>query len=111
MRRPRSRWKWPSSTRSLAPRTLRLRLSTTTSLSLSLSLALSLSLTPAPEQVADASDAKVDELEAQRASLFNSLPNLLDPRTPEGDDEDSNVEVSQRAGRHRLLTSPPGSCA
>ena len=66
---------------------------------------------PAPEQVADASDAKVDELEAQRASLFNSLPNLLDPRTPEGDDEDSNVEVSQRAGRHRLLTSPPGSCA
>ena len=108
MRRPRSRWKWPSSTRSLAPRTLRLRLSTTTSLSLS--PALSLSLT-APEQVADASDAKVDELEAQRASLFNSLPNLLDPRTPEGDDEDSNVEVSQRAGRHRLLTSPPGSCA
>ena len=62
---------------------------------------------PAPEQVADASDAKVDELEAQRASLFNSLPNLLDPRTPEGDDEDSNVEVSKRAGRHRLLTSHP----
>merc|ERR1740130_838122 len=45
-------------------------------------------------EVADASDAKVDELEAQRSSLFNSLPNLLDPRTPEGADEDSNVEES-----------------
>ena len=53
---------------------------------------------PEPEQVADASDAKVDELEAQRSSLFNSLPNLLDPRTPEGVDEDSNVEVSKRGG-------------
>lgn len=46
-------------------------------------------------EVADASDAKVDELEAQRSSLFNSLPNLLDPRTPEGVDEDSNVEVNK----------------
>ena len=32
------------------------------------------------------------------------------PRAAEsGDDEDSNVEVSQRAGWHLLLTSPPGS--
>ena len=54
---------------------------------------------PEPEQVADASDAKVDELEAQRSSLFDSLPNLLDPRTPEGADEDSNVEVSKQGGR------------
>ena len=45
-------------------------------------------------EVADASDAKVDELEAQRSSLFDQLPNLLDGRTPEGADEESNVEVS-----------------
>jgi len=46
-------------------------------------------------ELADASDAKVEGLEAERASLFNTLPNLLDARTPAGADEDSNVEVSR----------------
>jgi len=44
---------------------------------------------------ADASDVKVEEVEAQRAALFDTLPNLLDPRVPEGDDEESNVEESK----------------
>ena len=42
---------------------------------------------------ADAADAKLDALEAERASLFNTLPNLLDPRVVDGDDEESNEEV------------------
>jgi len=42
---------------------------------------------------ADASDAQVEQIEAQRAALFDTLPNLLDPRTHDGDDEEANVEV------------------
>ena len=45
-------------------------------------------------ELADASETKVEEIEAERSTLFNTLPNLLDPRTPEGANEDSNVEVS-----------------
>ena len=62
--------------------------------------------------MADASDAKVGALEAQRASLFNSLPNLLDPRTPEGDDEESSGEIDARIVEIRpeavvIDTNPP----
>jgi len=44
-------------------------------------------------ETSDASDEKVEGLESERAALFNTLPNLLDPRTPDGDDEEANIEV------------------
>ena len=38
----------------------------------------------------------------QRAALFDTLPNLLDPRVNDGDDEEANFEVRARtAGTHR----------
>ena len=43
--------------------------------------------------IADAADARLGEFDAERAALFNTLPNLLDPRTDDGDDEDANSEV------------------
>ena len=42
---------------------------------------------------ADAADAKMEDIEAEREKLFNTLPNLLDPRVADGDDEDANEEV------------------
>ena len=44
--------------------------------------------------VADSADERLQAFDAERAELFNTLPNLLDPRTVDGDDEESNVEVS-----------------
>ena len=44
-------------------------------------------------KASDEADARVEALEAERKTLFDSLPNLLDPRTPEGDDEEANLEV------------------
>lgn len=43
---------------------------------------------------ADAADERMAAVEAERSALFNSLPNLLDPRVDDGDDEEQNVEVS-----------------
>mmetsp|Transcript_29872 Transcript_29872/g.72724 ORF Transcript_29872/g.72724 Transcript_29872/m.72724 type:complete len:492 (+) Transcript_29872:20-1495(+) len=42
----------------------------------------------------DAADEKVAAIESERAALFNTLPNLLDARTPDGDGEEANVEIS-----------------
>jgi len=42
---------------------------------------------------ASAADEKDQEMEKERAELFSNLPNLLDPRVTDGDDEDSNIEV------------------
>mmetsp|Transcript_17168 Transcript_17168/g.36849 ORF Transcript_17168/g.36849 Transcript_17168/m.36849 type:complete len:495 (+) Transcript_17168:112-1596(+) len=47
----------------------------------------------ATERAAEA-DAKVADIEAERSALFDTMPNLLDPRTPEGGGEEENVEVS-----------------
>ena len=44
--------------------------------------------------LADASDAEVATLEEERAALFSALPNLLDPRVHDGDDEEANEVVS-----------------
>ena len=44
-------------------------------------------------KLADDADARVEALEAERAALFNTLPNLLDARVEDGDDEDANEEV------------------
>jgi len=43
---------------------------------------------------ADKSDTQVEALEEERKKLFDTLPNLLDPRTPDGADEEENVEIS-----------------
>jgi seryl-tRNA synthetase len=45
--------------------------------------------------VADAADAKMEAIEEERSTLFNTLPNLLDPRVVDGDDEEANVEISR----------------
>lgn len=42
----------------------------------------------------EAADTKLAAIDSERSELFNALPNLLDPRVEDGDDEDSNVEVS-----------------
>ena len=42
----------------------------------------------------DTADERIDAIESERTTLFNTLPNLLDPRVPEGDDEEANEEVS-----------------
>jgi len=42
---------------------------------------------------ADAADERLSSLDSERTALFNTLPNLLDPRTDDGDDEDANTEV------------------
>ena len=44
----------------------------------------------------DAADEKMEVIEAERTSLFNTLPNLLDPRVNDGDDEEANFEVRAR---------------
>ena len=44
--------------------------------------------------VAAAADERLAGFDAERAALFNELPNLLDPRVNDGDDEEANVEVS-----------------
>ena len=50
----------------------------------------------------DAADEKMEVIEAERTSLFNTLPNLLDPRVNDGDDEEANFEVCVRtADAHR----------
>ena len=50
----------------------------------------------------DAADEKMEVIEAERTSLFNTLPNLLDPRVNDGDDEEANFEVRARtADTHR----------
>jgi len=48
-------------------------------------------------EVAGATDAKVEEVEAERGRLFATLPNLLDSRTPDGADEEANVVLSEWA--------------
>jgi len=42
---------------------------------------------------AEAADERCAAIEAERSSLFNTLPNLLDPRVGDGEDEDANEEV------------------
>jgi seryl-tRNA synthetase len=54
--------------------------------------ALKVQVSEAAQTAADA-DEKLGALDSERSALFASLPNLLDPRTEDGDDEDSNVEV------------------
>jgi len=44
---------------------------------------------------AEAADERCAAIEAERSSLFNTLPNLLDPRVPDGDDEDANEQVGE----------------
>ena len=44
---------------------------------------------------ADAADERCAAIEAERSRLFNTLPNLLDPRVPDGDDEDANEQVGE----------------
>ena len=48
----------------------------------------------ASAKIADAADERLGALDAERSSLFSTLPNLLDPRTVDGNDEDANIEVS-----------------
>jgi seryl-tRNA synthetase len=43
---------------------------------------------------ASAADERVAEIDDERSALFNALPNLLDPRVPDGNDEDDNQEIS-----------------
>lgn len=43
--------------------------------------------------IADEADAQRDAVESERKALFDTLPNLLDERTPDGDDEEQNVQV------------------
>ena len=43
--------------------------------------------------VADAADAKLEVFDAERTSLFNKLPNLLDERVVDGADDNANIEV------------------
>jgi seryl-tRNA synthetase len=38
-------------------------------------------------------DEKLGALEAERSTLFSKLPNLLDPRVPDGEDEDANENI------------------
>ena len=45
-------------------------------------------------KIIDAADARMEAVDGERTTLFNTLPNLLDPRVNDGDDEESNVEVS-----------------
>ena len=45
-------------------------------------------------KAADAADDRLQRLDDERTALFNTLPNLLDPRTEDGDDEESNTEIS-----------------
>ena len=42
---------------------------------------------------ADAADAKLEVFDAERTSLFNKLPNLLDERVVDGADDNANIEV------------------
>jgi len=42
---------------------------------------------------AEEADLKMQQIEAERSELFNALPNMLDPRVADGDDEESNEEV------------------
>lgn len=43
---------------------------------------------------ASEADGRLEALDTERNALFQTLPNLLDERTPDGDDEDANTEVS-----------------
>lgn len=45
-------------------------------------------------EAADRAGVKQEQLEAERSTLFDQLPNLLDESTPEGVDEQDNVLVS-----------------
>jgi len=42
---------------------------------------------------AAAADEQLSAVEAERSTLFNTLPNLLDERVPDGGDEEANVQV------------------
>ena len=48
----------------------------------------------AAAKIIDASDEKMELVDAERTKLFNTLPNLLDPRVVDGDDEEANIEIS-----------------
>ena len=45
-------------------------------------------------QVLDETEARIEVMEAERSALFDTLPNLLDKRTHDGNDEDANIEVA-----------------
>lgn len=55
----------------------------------------------------DATDEKMETLEAERSRLFNTLPNLLDPRVEDGDDEDANFKVSSWGCEGELKSDLP----
>merc|ERR1719453_38219 len=46
-------------------------------------------------------------LEAERTRLFNTLPNLLDPRVDDGNDEDANTEVGAWGCEGELRAGAP----
>eukprot|EP00640_Fibrocapsa_japonica_P001609 CAMPEP_0113942684 /NCGR_PEP_ID=MMETSP1339-20121228/8335_1 /TAXON_ID=94617 /ORGANISM="Fibrocapsa japonica" /LENGTH=494 /DNA_ID=CAMNT_0000947225 /DNA_START=18 /DNA_END=1502 /DNA_ORIENTATION=+ /assembly_acc=CAM_ASM_000762 len=46
-------------------------------------------------QQADAAEAELNEVDAEVNTLFAGLPNLLDPRTVDGDDDTQNEVVSE----------------
>merc|ERR1719487_2300910 len=49
----------------------------------------------------------MDALEEERTRLFDTLPNLLDTRVEDGDDEDSNVKVSSWRCEEELPSEKP----
>lgn len=55
----------------------------------------------------DSADVRMAAVEAERSRLFNTLPNLLDPRVDDGDDEDANVEVGSWGVEGELRSGAP----
>ena len=57
--------------------------------------------------VIEEAETRLDVIEAERSALFNTLPNLLDPRVVEGDDEEANVEVGSWGCEDELPSGKP----
>ena len=58
----------------------------------------------AASKSADEAEVKMELVENERKLLFEALPNLLDSRTPDGGDEDGNVEISRWGCEGELRT-------